>query len=180
MNKELVRSKVVEIKALHQEVIGSVKMTLEKVIQIGRLLRECKKEVGHGMWMTWVEANRDSLGFSYFTANNYINCFERKGDPEFLTVKNLREIYYPQQIEHKPQKKEPVKVKQPEQIANEWAPPAPVKAPIVEKEDVFDVEPTKEQQYQQIMDKLEDMFLELSAPWKVKFINWILAQDLED
>lgn len=185
MDKELVRSKVEEIKGLHQEVLGSVKMTLDKVVKIGRLLSECKEQVGYGMWMTWVEANHELLGFGYKTANNYINCFERKDDPRFLTVRNLSDIYYPQ-LEHKPEKKES-KPKEPEKIADEWDPntgkPTHYEAPVVEeaqlvedkedeKDDKWLDEPSEDNQ-DDMLEGIKDNFLKLDRIHKNLFIDWL-------
>jgi hypothetical protein len=99
MSNELMKSKVEEIKKLHNGVLESIKLSIDGAIRIGELLTECKKEVGHGNWMQWV---KDNCGFSQKTANNYFKAYQRKDDPKFVTVTNLRDIYYPQ-IEHKPE-----------------------------------------------------------------------------
>jgi hypothetical protein len=179
MDMELLRSKVVEIKVLHQEVLGSVKMTLDKVIKIGRLLTECKEQVGYGMWMTWVEANHESLGFNYSTANNYINCYERKDDPRFSTVKNLSDIYYPQkQLEHKLEKvKEPKqepKYKEPERVADEWNPetghPTHYIEPKVEEAEKAEV--VEEEDQDDTLEFIKEEVMKLDKNHINKFSEW--------
>jgi hypothetical protein len=183
MNKELVRSKVVEIKGLHQEVLGSIKMTLDKVAKIGKLLSECKEEVGYGMWMTWVEANKESLGFSYVTANNYINAYERKDDPRFTPVVNLKDIYYPQ-IEHKePVKAEP-KEQEPEPLPARLQPPVapkveepeevPEEVPETKKDDEWLDEPLTDEQDDWV-EEIENLYVKLDDDHKELIIDWILA-----
>lgn len=186
MDKELVQSKVVEIKALHQEVLGSIKMTLEKVIQIGRLLTECKKEAGYGKWMTWVEDNHESLGFGYSTANNYINCFERQDDPKFSTVENLKDIYYPKQIEHKEPElpKEPV-TEEPEPLPVRLQPYVKEPQPKVETEQVKpeieepEIEEPEIDEQDELVEDIKDIYMRLDEAHQKLVINWMIEYEEE-
>lgn len=57
MMNDLEKSRVQEIVALHGEIIGHLKRSLEKAIRIGELLAEQKKTVQHGDWIPWMTAN---------------------------------------------------------------------------------------------------------------------------
>jgi hypothetical protein len=65
------------IRALGKRVVGDV-------IEIGRLLIECKKRIGHGNWLSWLERE---FGWSDRTAERYISASELAG--KFDTVSNL-------------------------------------------------------------------------------------------
>jgi hypothetical protein len=49
------------------------KRAIEDVIEIGRRLTECKKIVGHGNWLTWLERE---FGWSEATARNSMHVYE--------------------------------------------------------------------------------------------------------
>ena len=120
MDTKLLKSKVKEINSLHSELIGAVKMTLERAIRIGGLLIECKEAVGFGNWIKFVKEN---CNFSQGTAENYVNAFKRQDDPKFLSLKNLENIYYPQ-LEHKHKKKQEVtSVAEPQEESEEEVSP---------------------------------------------------------
>lgn len=187
MDKEIMKSKVGEINNLHKEVFAGLKMTVEKATKIGELLVEIKKDIPHGAWMEFCKLN---IEFSYFTVNNYINAYERKDDPKFLTVKNLSDIYYPQ-IEHKP---EATKVEEPEEedeleesvpkISSEAEPlPLRLQPPVTpkveepeeepEKEDEWVDEPLKDEQDGWVED-IKDLYVKLDDDHKGLVIDWIL------
>jgi len=183
MDKEIIRAKVEEINSLHKEVDtrfrAAVNDIKDRVFRIGELLTECKKEYGtHGLWMAWVEANCE---FSYFTANNYINAYERRNNPNFELVKNLKDIYYPQ-IEHKPEVKEPPKGKLSEPVVTKPV----VKEPVVtvpieeEPEEPEVVEPEAEIDDQDgMLEDLKHGFMRLDKSHKNKFLDW-LEETIED
>lgn len=190
--KDLMRSKVMEINNLHKEVDTRFRAAIndikDRVFRIGELLTECKKEYGtHGLWMAWVAANCE---FSYFTANNYINAYERKNDPNFELVKNLKDIYYPQ-IEHKP---EATKVEEPEEddeqeesvpkISSEAEPlPVRLQPPVTPKVEEPEEEPEKEDEWldEPLTDRqdewvecIKDLYVKLDDDHKGLVIDWIL------
>lgn len=80
-------SKIVE---LHKEILNSLKMSLEKGIEIGHLLREQKDNLEHGKWLPWI---KDNLPFSDQTARNYIRLYDRKDELKIKTVLNLKDAY---------------------------------------------------------------------------------------
>jgi len=169
-------SKVVEINALHQEVIGSIKMTIAKAIEIGKLLSECKKEIGWGKWMTWVEANQESLGFGYMTAHRYINVYELRDDPRFNTVLNLTEIYFPDRAEQVPEDELPEEPG----IEIEEEPPAKLQPvePIMGEPEEPEVEEPEElaDEQDELVEDIKDIFQRLDWPHKHQIIDWLLEQ----
>jgi len=68
MNTELELSTAQKINALHAEVCGGVRTTIEKAIQIGGLLNE-ERSRHQGTWTRWV---RENLKFKYDTAYRYM------------------------------------------------------------------------------------------------------------
>jgi hypothetical protein len=180
MDKELVRSHVQEIKVLHQEVRGAIKMTVDKVIRIGELLTQCKEEYGtHGLWMAWLESNKESLGFGYVTANNYIHAYERRNDPQIYTGVNLKDIYYPQLEHKKPVKAEP-KEQEPEPLPARLQPPVKeqpkAKEPEEEpksRDDSWLDEPLEDEQEGWVED-IENLYVKLDEDHKGLVIDWIL------
>jgi hypothetical protein len=184
MDKELVRSHVQEIKVLHQEVRGAIKMTVDKVIRIGELLTQCKEEYGtHGLWMAWLESNKESLGFGYVTANNYIHAYERRNDPQIYTGVNLKDIYYPQLEHKKPVKAEP-KEQEPEPLPARLQPPVapkveepeevPEEVPETKKDDEWLDEPLTDEQDDWV-EEIENLYVKLDDDHKELIIDWILA-----
>jgi hypothetical protein len=78
---------VVRIRKLHGEVIAAARTTVAKAIEIGEILANKKKELGHGNWLPWVKL----LPFSYRTAERYMGIFERQDKLD--NVSNLSEAY---------------------------------------------------------------------------------------
>src|SRR5215472_1275281 len=68
MNTELALNTAQKINALHSEVCASVRMTIDKALQIGELLTQ-EKPHHHTKWVRWCQEN---LQFSYTTAYRYI------------------------------------------------------------------------------------------------------------
>lgn len=61
--------KISEIKCLHENMMQLAKDAGKKGLQIGTLLVELRRKVGHGNWESYVESN---LPFSVRTARNYL------------------------------------------------------------------------------------------------------------
>jgi hypothetical protein len=55
------------------------KQTIENVIEIGRRLKDCKRIVGHGNWLPWLERE---FGWTDKTAENFINVHKLTGKSE--------------------------------------------------------------------------------------------------
>lgn len=83
-------SRIQEITALHNEIGGYLKMTLEKAIQIGELLMEQKDSMEHGEFTAWVNAN---LPFTDRTARNYMRLYKERDKLKTETVSDLTEGY---------------------------------------------------------------------------------------
>jgi hypothetical protein len=202
MDNELIKSKAEEINRLHKEVDTRFRSVVseirDRVIRIGELLTECKKEVGHGQWMSWVETNCE---FSHRTANNYINAYERRNDPNSQLVANLKDIYYPQ-LEHKvpPLPKEedfpedkPEPKEKPEPLPLKYQPYVKEKVnPLPEEsdeEEIKEPEITTQTELMQEIDSLfqrldrdrkmqviKDLFQKLDYEQRHEMVDWVFAQ----
>jgi hypothetical protein len=173
MDKELMVSKKEEINSLHKEVHIGFKMTLEKVVRIGELLTECKKEIGHGAWMGWVKCNCE---FSQTTADNYIRAYERRDDPKLTTVVNLSDIYYPR-LEHKPPKQKTLTAPTPEKAVEQ----EPEKKPQVKEPVILKTEEAKEAEVidrvddqDEMLEELKDSFNKLDKKHKNLSPDWVV------
>jgi hypothetical protein len=58
----------------------------DDVIEIGRRLTECKRLVGHGNWLSWLE---QEFGWSDETARKYMRCFDFARDRKFQPSWNM-------------------------------------------------------------------------------------------
>ena len=63
------------INKLHKECCAGMRTTLEKAIEVGKLLIAQKAKCGHGKWTSWIEKN---LEFAERTARQYINCHKNQ------------------------------------------------------------------------------------------------------
>lgn len=88
-HKYKVSSPVKKINLLHKEF---VKMTVEKALEIGKLLVEQKSKLGHGNWEDWMKAYLD---FSSATAKRYMRLYEVRDELKSvaMTDLSLTEIY---------------------------------------------------------------------------------------
>jgi len=87
---QIEKSRISKIKTLHGEVKASLKMSLEKAIQIGRLLTKQKKITKHGDWLKWIKSN---MPFKQPTAWAYMQMYERRKEFEIINVYNLTGAY---------------------------------------------------------------------------------------
>ncbi|AQT70071.1 hypothetical protein STSP2_03273 [Anaerohalosphaera lusitana] len=78
------------INALHRSICDMLSITVSKAIEIGGLLTEQKKEVGHGNWSTWIETN---LEFKQRAASNYMRIYEHRDEIKIAQCANLQECY---------------------------------------------------------------------------------------
>jgi hypothetical protein len=67
--------RILQINRLHQDIIGIVKMTLDKVITIGQLLSQIKTEIPHGEFGQWCRIN---LEFSERTVQRYLKVYNNR------------------------------------------------------------------------------------------------------
>lgn len=97
------KSRVTEIVALHQEIKGLLKMSVEKAMQIGKLLDEQKDGCDHGEFTPWVEAN---LPFTHMTATKYMKLYRNrrlvrrslKSKPDLLLTEAYELIQKPKTV----------------------------------------------------------------------------------
>ena len=76
-------NRAVEIVTLHNEINSMLKTSLEKALQIGKLLIEQKKSCLHGEFTAWI---KDNLPFTKMTASNYMRLHRNR---EFLKSKRV-------------------------------------------------------------------------------------------
>jgi len=76
------------IKQILRELDASLKVSLDKAIQVGHLLTEQKKEFKHGEFLPWLTGN---FAMSQQTASNYMRLYKHKN--KLLKVGNLQEAY---------------------------------------------------------------------------------------
>src|SRR4029077_4285583 len=69
-------SVVKEIKRLHGEILSAAKMSLQKEIQVGKLLHRVRAS-RKGNVLSWV---KDNAPFSQKTAWRYMECYDRQGE----------------------------------------------------------------------------------------------------
>ena len=72
---EIETSNIDRITQLHEEIVGAVRMTLNKAIEIGDLLETEKAKASHGEWSKWVEEN---LPFDIRTAQRYMKAYANR------------------------------------------------------------------------------------------------------
>jgi hypothetical protein len=63
---------------------------VEKATEVGRLLTDERKNLGHGEWLPWLRKN---FRFTDRTARNYIRLFENRDRLKLESVSNLTEAY---------------------------------------------------------------------------------------
>ncbi|MGA2940276.1 MAG: DUF3102 domain-containing protein [Syntrophobacteraceae bacterium] len=88
--QELEKSRIQEIVELHNQVFGHLKMSLNKAERIGELLKEQKKNLGHGNFTDWIQKN---LPFTVRTAQNYMRLHRGSALIKNETVSHLSEAY---------------------------------------------------------------------------------------
>ena len=89
-------NRVTEIKQLITELNSTLKMSVNKAIQIGQLLCEQKEEMNHGEFLPWL---KDNISLSERTARNYMKLYHHKD--KTANIADLQEAYKQiEQIEH--------------------------------------------------------------------------------
>ncbi len=87
---ELELSRAGEIRRLHEELALSMRVTLDKACEIGRLLCDQKDEMAHGDFIPWVEA---TLPFTDRTARNYMRAYRNRDKLKTESVSDLSGAY---------------------------------------------------------------------------------------
>src|SRR6516225_1797036 len=75
-NQALLSEHAAEIRALG-------KRALADLIEIGRLLTECKRICGHGNWLPWLERE---FGWTEMTATRFINVYDMSKSNKLLDL----------------------------------------------------------------------------------------------
>jgi len=83
---EIALQRAGEIRRLHEEIIGSFRMTLDKAIRVGELLTEQKASLGHGAWLPWI---RENCPFAERTARDYMRFWERREELKTASLADL-------------------------------------------------------------------------------------------
>lgn len=88
MNSEITTERITRIQTLAAELDQLGRTAIEKAIEAGNLLRECKESLAHGDWLPWLKSN---FAFSERTAQNWISIAraEARGDLKSATVADL-------------------------------------------------------------------------------------------
>lgn len=183
-NTKLVESQKEEICKIYQEY---QKMSLDKAVQMGRLLTVIKDQVGYGNFGTWIENN---LPFSQQSAERYMGVYLLSIREEGLDPKlGLDEAY--KLLPHKP--RTPVKAQPKPEPKLESAPP---KNPQTVDSGIYSVEKAKKVQIPQsvdfdkdeeesevaeaevdeqdgLLEDLKDIFVKLDRDHKNRFLDWI-------
>ena len=86
MKTEIEKTRIDEIKELHQKIGGYLRTTLDGAIRVGELLQEQKAGLKHGAWLPWIKEN---LPFSERLARDYMRFYNRR---EELKTANLADL----------------------------------------------------------------------------------------
>ena len=90
MSAAIETSRAAEIRRLHEEIGGALRLSVEKAIRIGELLTEQKAGMGHGSWLPWIEAN---CPFDERTARRYMRLHARREELKSDSVSDLTSAY---------------------------------------------------------------------------------------
>jgi hypothetical protein len=75
---------------LHGQLIGALRVSLQSAIEIGALLREAKRQTGHGSFGKWIA---DNVKFSARTATNYMRLHDNRDSLKSENVSDLSDAY---------------------------------------------------------------------------------------
>lgn len=87
---EITESQIKELNEAHDEIIGSVRASIEMAIQLGGNLTTAKEATPHGEWQAWMAEN---LKFSASTAKRYMACWEARKTLKKENIEGLKEAY---------------------------------------------------------------------------------------
>lgn len=86
----IITTKVDRIRTLASELDQLGKSALEKAIEAGNLLRECKAGLPHGQFLPWLKSN---FSFTDRTARNWMRISEASASGKLENVSDLSEAY---------------------------------------------------------------------------------------
>ncbi len=87
---EIEKSRIEEIKELHNQIFCHVRMSLENAIRIGQLLTEQKEELEHGEFIRWIKEN---LPFTDRAARRYMGLWSERDTIKSENVSDLTSAY---------------------------------------------------------------------------------------
>jgi hypothetical protein len=87
---KVMKNTIQEITRLHSEIAGHMRMSLEKAIRIGELLREQKSKQKHGSFTSWVVNN---VPFTHRTAQMYMKLYNSRDKLKNESVSLLKDAY---------------------------------------------------------------------------------------
>jgi hypothetical protein len=87
---QLEKTRTQRIVTLHNEIVGYLKTSLEKAIEIGGLLTEHKETLAHGEFTPWINTN---LPFTDRTAQNYMRLYRERDRLKTESVSDLKSAY---------------------------------------------------------------------------------------
>ena len=90
MKKEPALDLSARINALHEELVGYARTSLETAIKIGGLLTEQKAALKHGQWLPWCE---ESLAFNERTAQRYMRLFDERAKFDNVSDLSVSQAY---------------------------------------------------------------------------------------
>src|SRR5262249_27111941 len=64
----------ISIGLLYRKARSSIAASVRYLIEAGHRLKKKKDELGHGKWLSWVEANADVLGFGISAASKLMKA----------------------------------------------------------------------------------------------------------
>jgi hypothetical protein len=83
-------TKVTRLRQLHGEIVGAVRLALDKAIEAGGILQKVKESLPHGEFTAWVEAN---AGFNIRTAQRYMKIHGNRDRLKNESVSLLTDAY---------------------------------------------------------------------------------------
>ena len=173
MNTELVKSKKEEICKLYSEF---QRMSIDKAVQMGRLLTVVKEQVGHGNFGKWIE---DNLPFSQQSAERYMGVYllsiREEGLPPDIGLDEAyklipHKLKPPFEAQHKAEFK--VEIMAPAQAVREKV-QIPQSVEFDKKVEEARVGEGEVDEQDKMLEDLKDIFLKLDRDHKNRFLDWI-------
>jgi hypothetical protein len=164
-------SLIQKIIALHEGIVSAMHRSVSDAIEIGRLLEEKKKDLGHGAFLPWIE---HELPFSETTAQRYMQVFRWKDKTR--SVRDLSEAYRVAQIEDQRSKgREPLPKPEPKKPQGRTIDDQEYER---RKEEAIGSKDEAKPDVDELLGKVEDMFTRKESE-KI-FNNFDLGQLIEE
>ena len=99
-------SRAAQINKLHGMIMANARQCLADALEVGRLLKEQKAELGHGEWLPWLKEN---VSFNVRTAQRYMNLHENRDRLKNDSVSHLMDAY-DKLVKPKKEEEQPLRV----------------------------------------------------------------------